>query len=717
MNRKTCLLKTYWLVFVIFCAISFSGFAQQGWQWGNPLPQGNTLYDVHLFDANTAIAVGEAGTLMKTTDGGNSWAIQHHVGGITTALRSVAFFDSAIGIVVGDFGTILITKDGGITWSKLDNVTKSSLLGICALSKDIWLAVSWEATLLRSDDEGVSWTEQPVEDSFHSITAIDTLTAIAVGGAASAMKTINGGLSWSYQHYLCGIIDGSLKDVDFIDANTGIAVGSYEYGYILRTDDGGETWTKYKGIPRYTFRAVAWADSNTCIAVADGGHMMRTDDAGLTWINKPYMASNSLLSVKFLNDQIGLTVGEGGIILTTADGGEHWKSLTSGTTKGLLDVFFITHKIGVAVGVEGAILRTEDGGISWQERSYNTRENLFGVHFTSADTGTVVGTNGIILHTSDGGENWQVQPSGTKLILKDVYFSDSNTGTAVGQHGIILRTIDSGNSWVKQASGTTADLERVFFTSKDTGVIVGYDHTILHTTDGGENWSKIDSGINKDLYNVYFFDSMTGIIAGDDGAILRTVNGGLNWELQNSGTKSHLTSISFIDKNIGAIAGGGVILHTIDGGQSWIYNRQFKPTNNGIAALAVLDTNVAIVVGEYGTILRTTTPVVSSVKENLLPQPENLLKRFVLQQNYPNPFNAATEIRYQLPEDCQVRLAIYTVLGQHIRTLVDQRQAAGDYAVNWDGKDGQGQALASGIYVYQIKMASLVANKKMVLIR
>ena len=45
----------------------------QGWEWQNPLPQGNTLRDVQLFSANTAIAVGDAGTVMKTTDGGESW--------------------------------------------------------------------------------------------------------------------------------------------------------------------------------------------------------------------------------------------------------------------------------------------------------------------------------------------------------------------------------------------------------------------------------------------------------------------------------------------------------------------------------------------------------------------------------------------------------------------------------------------------------------------
>jgi flagellar hook assembly protein FlgD len=91
--------------------------------------------------------------------------------------------------------------------------------------------------------------------------------------------------------------------------------------------------------------------------------------------------------------------------------------------------------------------------------------------------------------------------------------------------------------------------------------------------------------------------------------------------------------------------------------------------------------------------------------------------QFALSQNYPNPFNPETEIRYQLPENCQVSLVIYNLLGQQIRTLVENQQPAGFHAVRWDGKDDQGQAVASGVYLYLMKAKQFQQVQKMLLLR
>ena len=67
------------------------------------------------------------------------------------------------------------------------------------------------------------------------------------------------------------------------------------------------------------------------------------------------------------------------------------------------------------------------------------------------------------------------------------------------------------------------------------------------------------------------------------------------------------------------------------------------------------------------------------------PQSGTLPKVFALGQNYPNPFNPGTQIKYQLPVAAQVNLAIYNILGRQVRTLVDERKAAGFYSVHWEG--------------------------------
>jgi len=89
-------------------------------------------------------------------------------------------------------------------------------------------------------------------------------------------------------------------------------------------------------------------------------------------------------------------------------------------------------------------------------------------------------------------------------------------------------------------------------------------------------------------------------------------------------------------------------------------------------------------------------------------------KQFDLSQNYPNPFNPETVIEYQLPKEASVRLQVYNLLGQHIRTLVDEQKEAGYHQVKWDGKDASGKQVTSGMYIYAIEAGDFRMTKKMV---
>ncbi len=94
-----------------------------------------------------------------------------------------------------------------------------------------------------------------------------------------------------------------------------------------------------------------------------------------------------------------------------------------------------------------------------------------------------------------------------------------------------------------------------------------------------------------------------------------------------------------------------------------------------------------------------------------------LPQQFALEQNYPNPFNPSTTIRYELQAAGRVELAVFNLLGQRIRTLVSGRQAAGEYAVEWNGIDERGNPVGSGVYFYQMKAEKFSEIRKMVLIR
>jgi len=92
-------------------------------------------------------------------------------------------------------------------------------------------------------------------------------------------------------------------------------------------------------------------------------------------------------------------------------------------------------------------------------------------------------------------------------------------------------------------------------------------------------------------------------------------------------------------------------------------------------------------------------------------------KHFVLNENYPNPFNPITTIQYEIPNDGNVRLVIYNILGQEVITLVNYEQWAGKYSVRWDGINQYGNQVASGTYFYFLKTNNNQSVKKMLLLK
>jgi len=90
---------------------------------------------------------------------------------------------------------------------------------------------------------------------------------------------------------------------------------------------------------------------------------------------------------------------------------------------------------------------------------------------------------------------------------------------------------------------------------------------------------------------------------------------------------------------------------------------------------------------------------------------------FTLEQNYPNPFNPETTIQYEIPKTSQVSIRIFNILGKEVRTLVNTKRKAAKYTVIWDGRNNNGKAVSSGIYLYKILAGQYVKTRKMILLR
>ncbi len=90
---------------------------------------------------------------------------------------------------------------------------------------------------------------------------------------------------------------------------------------------------------------------------------------------------------------------------------------------------------------------------------------------------------------------------------------------------------------------------------------------------------------------------------------------------------------------------------------------------------------------------------------------------FALDQNYPNPFNPETNIQYSIPKTVKVNISVFNALGQKVKTLVNKKQNAGTYRVNWNAKDQHGSVVSSGVYFYTLKAGDYSLTRKMILLR
>ena len=95
----------------------------------------------------------------------------------------------------------------------------------------------------------------------------------------------------------------------------------------------------------------------------------------------------------------------------------------------------------------------------------------------------------------------------------------------------------------------------------------------------------------------------------------------------------------------------------------------------------------------------------------------NLPQQYSLGQNVPNPFNPSTSIEFAIPRSGDVKIEVFNILGQKVRTLVDEYLKVGYKRVDWDGTDQSGNSVASGVYLYRMSSKDFSDSKKMLLLK
>ena len=273
------------------------------------------------------------------------------------------------------------------------------------------------------------------------------------------LKSSDGGLTWSQ---LSVNITTRLRAVDFVSPKRGWIGGTpYAFDTMRHTFDGGDSWQTSNSPVLPATGAVHVRDldfvSSDVGFLAGGTSLWRTDDGGSNW-NRLYPTEQvGLEKLFFLNENVGWAYGS--TMVRTLDGGNTWQT-TERFNHLVLDAHFTDDSNGWIVGIASSIRKTEDGGetftgVSCVECGSST---LKAIDFVDADHGWVVGTGGTIVHSNDGGNTWTAQSSGTTESLNEVDFIDSMQGWAVGEQGTLLRTADGGNTWVTVDTGVDYQL-------------------------------------------------------------------------------------------------------------------------------------------------------------------------------------------------------------------------------------------------------------------
>ena len=412
----------------------------------------------------------------------------------------------------------------------------------------------------------------------------------------------------------------------------------------------------------------------------------------------------------------------------TAFSQSFWEKINSPTSTLLNSIVFTDSLNGWVSGDSGLIIHTSNGGKDWEIQYTNDSLNVVNIFFLNDQIGWAsalsyyyepYGT--FVLKTTDGGINWNSEfLSMGEVYVNSFYFLDTLTGFAVGSPRVFHRTTDGGSNWVKvnldSAIVSGIPPITIKFYSPQYGYACGGVRDIVgvvwRTTDGGLSWATVvDTLTTEPLYDLHIFDSLHVIAMGGDpefgSSQVVTTDGGNTWEYTSLGIFYYPISIGFRTNNEGWVPMGEqkFYLYTSDSGENWtIVN---TPDSTSVTRICFPDSTHGYGIGPYGTIIKYVYQEPTNITEA-----EHSISNYYLQQNYPNPFNPSTTIKYSIPEDGFVKLAVYNMLGEEVATIVNTTQKAGRYEVNFNAA-----GLSSGVYVYRIEAANYISSKKLVLIK
>jgi photosystem II stability/assembly factor-like uncharacterized protein len=695
----------------------FSTSVSAQWTWQSPLPQGNLLRSICFPDDLTGYAAGDAGTILKTDDGGETWSVLDNVGGLD--IFSMDFIDAQHGILVGESGMIARTSDGGSTWSYPASGTQASLNAVEMIDQFTAVAIGRDSLMVRTEDGGDTWNFVEIDPpcDFLSFKFLTPMHAILLGydlnRFVAIFHSVDGGLTWSYSNPGIGQIFRLVSS--FPDEMNGF-MSVNDYG-LYKTTDGGYNWTPVNS-SHEDLNALVFADPVHGKSLK-GGLIYTTQDSGVSWQTDELPAGYSLFTLASNPSGKFFTAGYAGCILGKDD--QEWAIRAGGKDINYEFLHINPEGSGLIIG-NGFVMHSGDFGQSWDVTEEPLLGGFYAASFYGADIGfALVSQLGNVVRTDDGGYTWvecTKAVTDRAMAFTDIGMSDATHGFIVGASispgGITdpeARRTTDGLTWHNASIPlATGMFYRVKFFSSEVGYILGSVGQVLKTTDGGDYWDRVNLTEGYSFMDIDFASETRGCICfgrwnSPTLGVFITNDGGESWNLAYSEPNikaAQFTKIAFADSLNGYIIGSdGILRKTGDGGLTWqteIY------TGNSLFDIFLKDDGNAMIVGGSSTILTLGSfadlPDLTGGDEDV----EVIV--------YPNPSTCNPDIAYLVNTSGAVNITVSSITGQVIWHQSDPFPAKGKHRLQMGDL-----YLPNGIYFITISQGQATATKKFVMAR
>jgi len=551
--------------------------------------------------------------------------------------------------VTGDAFNIFTSADMGATWSPID------FLG----SPQPWTNTYYSTDFAAAND-------------FVTVGAFGLINEVTPTDAITAHTTfLKGGYIYSiWAESPTGRVIGG-----------GSATGITSFDQAMYSTDGGETWaiSVVEDSLDFDFNKISMVTPLIGYVAREDHYVSKTTDGGATWfpVNRPAVLTTDLEACQFIDENTGYVFGSSGLGYKTTDGGTTWTPLTTGVTVTLYGCNFLDAMTGYACGSSGNLIMTTDGGTTFNPLTPNMQTStIYCIKMVNSSVGYLSGSAGKVRKTTDGGVTWDTADVGNSSpTLYEIDFKNEMNGFTAGTSGRTFYTTDGGETWNFENTGMSTIYDSyVEKTSPDTATVFvsGFNAFILK---------------NSVVIVPVELASFTASVIGNNVTlswVTATELNNLGFEIERNAGKEDWAKIGFVDGH-GTTTEPQLYNFTDAGLTSGNYYYRVKQIDfDGSYKYYNLEEEV-----EIG------APV-----------------SFDLSQNYPNPFNPTTKIKYSVPADGFVNIAVYNVLGEKVTDIVNNIQKAGSYEVNFDAS-----SIASGMYIYRMESGNFVSVKKMMILK